>query len=465
MQKIIINNFGPINNAEIEIKKAIVLIGEQATGKSTIAKLIYYFKSLREDLFNTIYNNSLSNNSFRFNYTKHLIIPSRAKFYNFFGSTFHMRNFEIIFFYDVEHDKYLKLTLNAEKKLETFFSDSFKLGDLGAQITGIRKLLPDKINENNISDVLAFNQEKLKYAEKLSNILKELFCCKQDDKLFVVAGRNATVGYSESFEKQFLIDTHTQYEKSFKKKQQTIDETLMLDFMQRVAEMKGLFRKFNGFEGFLRTFSPNKKEKIINVLTKTESVLKGKYKIDNFGEHIIFNSKSQEHVDLSNSSSGQQEVIRILQDIFLSIAQNKNVLRIVEEPEAHLFPIAQKSVVELLAQMANNNENNQLIITTHSPYVLTVLNNLLFAQRVINKNKDAEKEVCEIIDKDALMKPDDFSAYVLSVDTNDNNVCSKPIVDETTGMIAQNYLDTVSEILGNEFNALYKIHAKTFQRQ
>jgi predicted ATP-dependent endonuclease of OLD family len=34
MQKIVIKNFGPITNAEIELKKTIVLIGEQATGKS-----------------------------------------------------------------------------------------------------------------------------------------------------------------------------------------------------------------------------------------------------------------------------------------------------------------------------------------------------------------------------------------------------------------------------------------------
>jgi predicted ATPase len=42
MEKIIIKNFGPIEDAEIEIRKVLVLIGEQASGKSTIAKLVFF---------------------------------------------------------------------------------------------------------------------------------------------------------------------------------------------------------------------------------------------------------------------------------------------------------------------------------------------------------------------------------------------------------------------------------------
>ncbi|MFN7516749.1 MAG: AAA family ATPase [Dolichospermum sp.] len=71
MQKIIINNFGAIKYAEIEVKKILVLIGEQASGKSTIAKLIYFFKTIQEDLFSQIYrdkqNQSLDINSKRSN--------------------------------------------------------------------------------------------------------------------------------------------------------------------------------------------------------------------------------------------------------------------------------------------------------------------------------------------------------------------------------------------------------------
>ena len=54
MQKIIIKNFRQISYAEIEIKDFLFLIGEQASGKSTIAKLIYFFKSLKQDYFNLL---------------------------------------------------------------------------------------------------------------------------------------------------------------------------------------------------------------------------------------------------------------------------------------------------------------------------------------------------------------------------------------------------------------------------
>ncbi|MCR5456052.1 MAG: ATP-binding protein [Bacteroidales bacterium] len=51
MNKIEIYNFGPIKDATIDIKPMLVLIGPQASGKSTIAKLIFFFETLPEDLF------------------------------------------------------------------------------------------------------------------------------------------------------------------------------------------------------------------------------------------------------------------------------------------------------------------------------------------------------------------------------------------------------------------------------
>ena len=50
MEKLYIKKFGPIHEAEISINKTTVLIGEQGSGKSTIAKLYALFTWLEKAL-------------------------------------------------------------------------------------------------------------------------------------------------------------------------------------------------------------------------------------------------------------------------------------------------------------------------------------------------------------------------------------------------------------------------------
>ena len=50
MQKIIIRHLGPVKTLDMEIKDFNILIGEQATGKSTVAKAIYFFRIIKTTL-------------------------------------------------------------------------------------------------------------------------------------------------------------------------------------------------------------------------------------------------------------------------------------------------------------------------------------------------------------------------------------------------------------------------------
>ena len=50
MRKLTIKNFGPVINAELELKAVNLLIGEQSVGKSTIAKLI----TIMTDIFSLV---------------------------------------------------------------------------------------------------------------------------------------------------------------------------------------------------------------------------------------------------------------------------------------------------------------------------------------------------------------------------------------------------------------------------
>jgi predicted ATPase len=472
MQKIIIENFGPIKYAEIEVKKILVLIGEQASGKSTIAKLIYFFKTIQEDLFSQIYrdkqNQSLDINS-------DILSPIQQKFYNFFGPTNNLPDFEITFYYSFNENKFLKLSNDENKKMkispiDTFINEKFTI--LASDIKFRLRQEYLNINKNRNIQPLIKEEEKIKYAQQLYDMLNDLFQNKQRDLLFIVAGRSATVAYPSLFEKYFSQSIEINLKQNisidnYERSSKTLDEILLEKFIEKFVRVKDIFKKFRNFEGLIESYSENNiKEKLYQVKNKIDKILKGEYRIDDLGEKILFNKETEEYIYLSNTSSGQQESIRILQDIFLNILDNTKVLRILEEPEAHLFPVAQKQLIELLALMVNQNDDNQLIITTHSPYVLTVFNNLLFANRVVEKNPSTESEVAQIIPQDSWLSAKDFSAYSLGNQSvsQDTNYC-EPIFNQEKGTIQQNYLDTVSELLGGDFQALYSIHAKTFKRK
>ena len=69
------------------------------------------------------------------------------------------------------------------------------------------------------------------------------------------------------------------------------------------------------------------------------------------GKKIYFDERHW--VKLMYGSSGQQEALWILLLVFIIILENKNAFVIIEEPEAHLFPKAQRKIVNLIALMVN----------------------------------------------------------------------------------------------------------------
>src|SRR5690606_29500741 len=99
--------------------------------------------------------------------------------------------------------------------------------------------------------------------------------------------------------------------------------------------------------------------------------------------------KDQRKVNLTNASSGQQETVPLI--IILKTLTRINSVGggftlYIEEPEAHLFPTAQKRIVELLARTFNSADNKfHIFVTTHSPYILSSFNNLIYSGNIKNK--------------------------------------------------------------------------------
>lgn len=109
-----------------------------------------------------------------------------------------------------------------------------------------------------------------------------------------------------------------------------------------------------------------------------QTILHGKYEFDGKEQWIVSDKKHR--VKLSEASSGQQEALPLLLLLngFMTIRSRESHMNrvILEEPEAHLYPTAQQLIIEFLGKMLLD-KTVGCIITTHSPFILCCLNNVL----------------------------------------------------------------------------------------
>jgi hypothetical protein len=127
-------------------------------------------------------------------------------------------------------------------------------------------------------------------------------------------------------------------------------------------------------------------------------------------------------------------------------------LSVIEEPELNCFPDLQDKILKFIIQCVRERKDytfmRRIFITTHSPYILTSLNNLMYAYKVGQIHKsDAEK----IVDSKYWINPSDVSAYMML-----KNGRHKKIID-SDGLIQAEKIDDVSRALNNEFDLLQNI--------
>jgi len=460
MQKIVVKNFRQIPFAQIDVKKFVLLIGEQASGKSTLAKLIYFFKSLKEDYFNLVYgavSRSVDN------LEREFIGIIQDKFKVYFGYTSELEaNFEIIYYYNFVSDnstenKYLRLS-----KLNSL-SVQFEQTYFKAIVKGTREIAKELgrfirrqkgVNETNY---IAIERAKTGFINDLTKRVNELFYDTYSPQ-FVPAGRNITVSFSEQFQASFLsvlpITNLTP---------KSVDLVLMKNF---ILHSKFLFDYFRGnsFSSEIRNnLSPQISENLLKFFIKhAEYILQGKYSNEDGHEKIIYGNVNNS-IPLNIASSGQQESIRIVQDLLYLLLENQKSFRIIEEPEAHLYPKAQKCLLELMALIINKTQS-QIIITTHSPYTLSILNNLLMWTKVLEANPNSENIIQEHFGVTYLNSANNEQINLLleqvqvyALNLNSAVYCTS-LIDEETGLIGNNFLDEITEELNDDFNTLYHLN-------
>ena len=57
MQRIEVKNFGPLKDVSLDIKDYMIFIGPQASGKSTLAKLVWFLNEFGDFIVNFYLNN------------------------------------------------------------------------------------------------------------------------------------------------------------------------------------------------------------------------------------------------------------------------------------------------------------------------------------------------------------------------------------------------------------------------
>ncbi|MCL1998917.1 MAG: hypothetical protein FWG65_09125 [Turicibacter sp.] len=123
MQKIIINKLGPIDHAELECTKWMVFIGAQSTGKSTVAKAIFFFRMIiKESIFDLAATRlDTVNPAYKKPFISSITSTIHERFIDVFGLPDALdKNMSLEFYYD--NQTYIKITLSTGKFINIEFS-------------------------------------------------------------------------------------------------------------------------------------------------------------------------------------------------------------------------------------------------------------------------------------------------------------------------------------------------------
>ncbi len=153
---------------------------------------------------------------------------------------------------------------------------------------------------------------------------------------------------------------------------------------------------------------------------------------------------SDRPIEIEMASSGQMEtwpMVSITQAIFGWEREQRPLFIHIEEPETHLHPSAQVAITQLLAYLCN--KGFRLVVTTHSIFVLYVLNNLILAsQNLHDKNFD------NLPDSSLRISPNHLSAYLFA----DGTAIS--IRNQESGELDESRLSRVLGNLETQYNQI-----------
>lgn len=433
MEKLVITNFLSIEHAEIEIKKINLFIGPQAQGKSLISKLIYFFKEYPQSVVQEIYLGLRTEEEFK----KFAV----ARFEKIFPK-YTWKNLEFCIKYS---NKYYSILIN-NRLLDSDLKSKPKYA-LTLTYDPIFLLAFDNqknLMEKSWAEISLFSKNTL--VNSLFSVNKNPYI---EEIFYIPAGRSFFANLDKSIFSLLGSDVK-------------IDNFLMLFGKTYEKTRESITLEYDRFDDLDNASYHEKKPGLDNLV---KNLIGGDYLFEN-GQDWIANDKGR--IRLVDASSGQQEslpmVIILSNEPYLFVHNYSKGIRhryanhfIIEEPEAHLFPIAQNEIVLLIANAYNHLKGhkqpdssiNSFTIATHSPYILTAFNNLIQAGNVAaSKNYQDLDALRAVVPESEWVDFNDVTAYVV------NNGTVKSILNQELKLIDANMIDEVSDHLADKFREL-----------
>jgi predicted ATPase len=388
-ESIIIKNFGPILNAEIRIKKAVVLIGENAAGKSTIIKLISTFLWIEKALFRGTDKKWFEKE----NRLKHSFLPYH-RIENF------LKEDSVIEYYGKAYTiKYAANKISIENQPE----NNYQLPQI-MYVPAERNFLTYLRTTKDLKSEGALQDFEREYFNAANNLKGTLSLPISDFEM----------EYNKQHEMLYVkTKTHKiKITEAASGLQSSIPLFLVADYLLKLVQNNGNNEAMTS--GDIRAF-----EEEVNEILNDKNL-----------------SEKQKQITVSKISA-------------LSKKFNKKAfINIVEEPEQNLFPVSQMQMIKSLVSICNQNGGSKLIISTHSPYILASINNLILADEAGAKYPD---KVASKIEKKLWLNHNNVFACIVK------NGGVEEIIDKEFGIIQQEQIDSVSQTINQEFDFLYNL--------
>lgn len=400
MSKIKIRNFGPIkegcseNDGWINIKKVTVFIGNQGSGKSTVAKLISVFTKIEKSLVRGDFEKNIFESK---NRLKSYYLPyHRLEDYlydnseiDFIGDKYSIayRN-ETLSINEIQNSKYALpqiMYVPAERNFLAYIKGAEELKLSSEALQEFSTEYYKAIQEMNGDPILLpINNTEIRY-DKRSD---ELYLKSNN---FRIKLNVASSGF-QSFVPLYLVSSNL----ANSVKHQSRNKTAMSS-EETVKFQKGL-----------RAIWDN--------------------------EHLTDIQKRQAISELASA--------------FNKVA----FINIVEEPEQNLFPSSQQKMLNSLLEINNMNIGNKLILTTHSPYLINFLTLAVEANKLKERvNTDELKsKLEEIVPLNSTLNGDELVVYQL----NENNGTIEKLKDYKGLPSDENYLNMGLAESNDEFSKL-----------